>query len=285
MVANDQTGGMKYSGDGLCDDAIDAIWDIDQGMIAHEESIEVISVILNRCRNMIAQDDELHNSSSQSKERQNSYSDSRIKDFLFELYSIPNWVDLKLIKKGASLLLSQLPWLFLVYLDFTLVELISTTEGTALLASIAAVIDCTNESRNESQTNFHLHERELIACVLFSSTSIKNFLQRLITLLFRAIIAAASTCLKPSSAVWNEFLELRLELAILRRKVLSVFGPGRWDEKEFGMPLSQYFLGFCLGLFTVHSIETLKWTHFGYLSDPDIVSVIHFWYNTFFFSC
>lgn len=294
MIKSGNTKGMKYCGDCLCDDAIDGLWDIDHGRIVHEENSEILRVILIRCHHMIEEDEENsilshgnnnNNNSYNNNNQKFSYNDTRIKEFLTHLYSTPTWLDLSLLKNGASLLLSRISWLFTTYLDFTIPEIISSSEGLSLYASIANSLAITskesqtqsspnndksnNNEKNENNNNF--------AGISISDNDVEFLIKRIFNLIFRSFVAASSKCLKPSTDIWDDLLELRIEIGLLRRKILSIFGIGRWDEKKFGMPLNQQFLGYCLGLFALHSINLIKSQQFGSITENDVNSILHIW--------
>jgi hypothetical protein len=283
MISNGSTGGMKYTGDIECDDAIDALWNIDDGRLVHEEDPEVLRVILMRCRNLIAEDVEKtlgceRNTTSPVA----SYANPKIQTFLSSVYSSPVWMDRQLAINGASLLLSNISWLLVTYLDRTLVEIMSSPEGISLCACIAACLNMSREITSSApcsqEENTDLNEEELMRRVSLSPKDLRIFLKKLFGILLRTLIAVSSDCLQPSSSVWIDFLDLRLEFSLLRRKILSVCGVGRWDETSFGMPLSQHFLGYAVGLFALHSIQILKSLRFGFLSEMETNSILHFWY-------
>lgn len=272
MISNGSTGGMKYTGDIECDDAVDGIWNIDNGRIAHEESYEILRVILLRCHNLIAED---LLECEKNDDTSPSYANTKIKAFLTSISSIPLWLDENLLKEGASLIMSNIIWLFVAYLDRTFMEILSSQEGISLMSAIAAGINISKEC-NTKDENTDVEE-ELLAKIVITSKEADLFLKKVYGILIKTLIAASTNCLKPFSAVAIDFLDLRIELSLLRRKILSICGVGRWNEDLYGMPFSQYFLGRTLGLFALHSIQILRSLRFGILSTADISAILHFW--------
>lgn len=278
MISNGSTGGMKYTGDIECDDALDGLWNLDNGKIVHEEDPEVLRIILIKCRNFMVGGTEYDQNPTHPA---SSYANPNIQTFLSSIYSCPIWMDHQVAIHGASLLLSNISWLFVTFLDRTLVEIMSTPEATSLCACLAA---CFNMSREtvppivpSEEGDLDMSRQKLIERVSLSQKDLRIFLKKLFGILLKTLIAVSSDCLQPSSSVWIDYLELRLEFSLLRRKILSICGVGSWNENSFGMPFSQYFLGYAIGLFALHSIEILKSLRYGILSEEDTKSILLFW--------
>ena len=289
MTTNAHTRGMKYVGDSLCDDALDGLWDIENGTILHEENPEMLRVILIRCHHMIQEDEEslIIDYNNPQDITYLSYHDERIKLFLDHLFAIPTWVDANLLSKGSSILLSRIFWLFTTYLDFTIPEIMASLEGTSTFASLAFLYNIiskemdqsnsTKDQGNNENTNRAANEKDHSLDLSISDKVLESGVKRILNLIFRSFVAAFSKCLKPSTDIWNDLLEFRIEMAVLRRKILSIFGVVRWDEKKLGMPFNQQFLGYCLGLFALHSINLLKSLQFGTIVEDDLNSILHTW--------
>lgn len=268
MINNGDTKGMKCLGDSFCDNLIDGLWDIDDGRIVHEENSEMLRVILIRCHHMIEEDKE---NNLTNIHQHLSYCDNRIKQFLEHIYTPPTWIKFNLLKNGSLILLTRISWIFTTYLDYTIPEILSSLEGISIFASITSIYNILlKDPKVPNQINY-------LEQISVSNNVIEYVIKRIFNLIFRSFIAASTNCLKSSTDIWDDLLEFRIELSILRRKILSIFGIGRWDEKRFGLPFNQQFLGYCIGLFALHSINLIKSLQFGNIHEDDTNSILHLW--------
>lgn len=203
--------------------------------------------------------------------------DSRLQAFIQDMHRIPYWPSSARVTHGSQLLLNNIVSVVQELVCGAAVEVVCSSEGAALLAGLAASSSYSNPSPpSPSASSLSAHEEALLANFTIADDLVSAFLIRWIRSLYFCLRSFAINGIRVNDECMHRFIEMRMELAVTRRLILSVCGVGWWDDSLWGMPLNENFMLYCLKLATVASIKSLQRVT-AKLTDENISDIIHVW--------
>lgn len=299
-VSQPQTGGICTEGDPLADSAVDGVWDIEGGRFALQEDSDALLHMIKVCaefldRQMVTQ--AVAYSGGMSGDKKGSDGtvearespeypnvDHRIQLFINNYSVLPYYTSANRIRRGSSLLMEHILLVLHGLVCGTAVQIVCTSEGSALIAALVASGNYSDDyalpSSGLSHGNTTGDGDSLRDAVKMTDRQVYFYLYRMVRLLYSLFVSISVDGVSTKCDAHSNMVEFRLQLAVLRRLVLSVSGPGWWDESLWGMPLNSHFLLFCLRAMTVSCVESLESVSgLKGLTQEDKNDIVHLWYE------